>query len=36
MPKPASFKAVFSAPVMARDMIGLYRDILISPSKLAS
>jgi glycosyltransferase involved in cell wall biosynthesis len=36
MPKPASFKAVFSAPVMARDMIGLYRDILIPPSKLAS
>jgi glycosyltransferase involved in cell wall biosynthesis len=28
MPRPAAFKAVFSAPVMARDMLGLYRDLL--------
>ncbi|AYD00512.1 glycosyltransferase family 4 protein [Neorhizobium sp. NCHU2750] len=36
MPKPASFKAVFSAPVMARDMIGLYRELLPAATKRAS
>jgi glycosyltransferase involved in cell wall biosynthesis len=28
MPKPSAFKSVFSAQVMARDMLGLYRDAL--------
>jgi glycosyltransferase involved in cell wall biosynthesis len=28
MPKPEAFKAVFSASVMAREMLGLYQDLL--------
>jgi glycosyltransferase involved in cell wall biosynthesis len=33
MPKPSAFKSVFSAQVMARDMLGLYRDALQTGSK---
>jgi len=30
MPKPDAFKAVFSASVMAREMLGLYQNLLVS------